>query len=257
VSGDFLSFVRGQSKNFRKQVAKAQRAARDFGISVDVLADRASIERALPALTRVSAASWQGRAGTGTFSNASYHRCYARAAVTLGQVGRVRLMVCRRGDTAVGFILHLVEKDRLVALKSEFDETQAECMAGWQIASVAVDHAHALGLGAITSGCFATDFKQRWTTHRSPCADLTVFAPSVAGGLSFAFPHLAKELIKRVWGRASVARCLPLLDFSSAFPPSKGLEGADDRGVRIRPAGRSGAPLSTDDLNRDCPEKGR
>ena len=47
---------------------------------------------------------------------------------------------------------------------------------------------------------------------------LDVFAPSIAGRLSFAFPHLAKELVKRAWRRPSVARCLPLLDWCAEFP---------------------------------------
>ena len=215
--GGFSSFVRGQSKNFKKQVHRAERAARDLELTVEVHADADAIERSLPELARVSGASWQGRAGTGTFSNATYRRCYANAAIGLARAGRVRLMVCRRQEVAVGFILHFVERDRLVALKSEFDEAEEACMTGWQIAPVAVDHAHALGLGVVTSGSFVTDFKERWTTHRSQCADLIVFAPTVAGGLSFAFPHLAKELVKRACGRTSVARCLPLLDFNLDF----------------------------------------
>jgi hypothetical protein len=214
VDGDFAAFCRGQSKNFRKVVSKAQRAARDLGIAVDVLKTRDEIERALPALVAVSAASWQGRAGTGTFSNNLYCRCYGESTLGLADAGRVRLMVCRRADVVVGYILHFIEKERLVALKSEFDESEANCMAGWQIAGVAIDEAHALGLGEVTSGTFVTEFKERWTTHRSPCADLIVFAPSIAGTLSFAFPHLAKELVKRAWGRPSVARCLPLLDWT-------------------------------------------
>jgi hypothetical protein len=220
VTSDFATFLNGQSKNFRKTVGKARRAARDLRLTVDVFKSRAEIERALPALVDVSAASWQGRAGTGTFGNVDYRRCYAEATLALAEASRVRLIVCRRRDTPVGFILHFVENDRLVALKSEFHEAEAACMAGWQIASVAIDEAHALGLGEVTSGCFVTDFKDRWTTHRSPCADLVVFAPSLAGRLSFAFPHLAKELVKRAWRRPSVARCLPVLDWSPAFRSS-------------------------------------
>lgn len=218
VDGDFATWVRGQSKNFRKTVTKAQRVARELGLAVDVLQARDEIERVLPALAEVSAASWQGRAGTGTFANDAYRRCYAETTLGLADAGRVRLIVCRRGDVPVGFILHLIEAERLVALKSEFVEAESECMAGWQIASVAFDEAHALGLGEVTTGCFVTEFKERWTTHRSPCADLILFAPSIAGRLSFAFPHLAKELVKRAWGRPSVARCLPLLDWSGPFP---------------------------------------
>jgi CelD/BcsL family acetyltransferase involved in cellulose biosynthesis len=222
VHGDFATFLRGQSKNFRKVVSKAQRVARDLGVAVDVLETRDEIERVLPSLADVSAASWQGRAGTGTFQNPLYRRCYAETTLALADAGRVRLMVCRRGEVPVGFILHFVENDRLVALKSEFDEAEADCMAGWQIAGVAVDEAHALGLGEVTSGTFVTEFKERWTTHRSPCADLIVFAPSIAGTLSFAFPHLAKELVKRARRRPSVARCLPLLDWSAPFPEAQG-----------------------------------
>jgi CelD/BcsL family acetyltransferase involved in cellulose biosynthesis len=218
---DFATFARGRSKNFRKAVGKAQRAARELGLAVDVLGSRAEIERALPALVRVSVASWQGNAGTGTFENVLYRRCYTDATLALADAGRVRLVICRRGGVPIGFILHLVEADRLVALKSEFDEAESACMAGWQIAGVAIDEAHALGLGEITSGCFVTDFKKRWTTHRSPCADVVVFAPSIAGGLSFAFPHLAKELVKRAWRRPSVARCLPLLDWSGPLSTSE------------------------------------
>lgn len=216
VTGNFATWLRKQSKNFRKTVSKAQRAARDLGLAVDVLKTRSEIEKALPALVDVSTASWQGRAGTGTFSNTLYRRCYGETTLGLADADRVRLMVCRRGDAAVGFILHLVERERLVALKSEFHEGESACMAGWQIASVAIDEAHELGLGEVTSGTFVTDFKERWTTHRSPSADLIVFAPSIAGRLSFAFPHLAKELVKRAWGRPSVARCLPVLDWSEA-----------------------------------------
>jgi CelD/BcsL family acetyltransferase involved in cellulose biosynthesis len=225
VSGDFATFLRGQSKNFRKVVSKAQRAARDLDLAVDVLKSRDEIERVLPALGEVSAASWQGRAGTGTFANTLYRRCYSETTLALADAARVRLMVCRRGDAPVGFILHLVDNDRLVALKSEFSEAQSDCMAGWQIAMVAIDEAHALGLGEVTSGCFVTDFKERWTTHRSPSADLIVFAPSIAGKLSFAFPHLAKELVKRAWGRPSVARCLPLLDWSAPSPTGDAEQG--------------------------------
>lgn len=224
VNGTFATFLRGQSKNFRKVVSKAQRAARDLRLSVDVLKSRGEIERLLPALGAVSAASWQGQAGTGTFANEVYRRCYAETTLGLADAGRVRLMVCRRGDVPVGFILHLVDGSRLVALKSEFDEGESACMAGWQIAGVAIDEAHALGLREVTSGCFVTDFKQRWSTHRSQCADLIVFAPSIAGRLSFAFPHLTKELIKRAWGRPSVARCLPLLDWSAPFPTGEAQE---------------------------------
>lgn len=218
VSGNFATFLAGQSKNFRKTASKAQRVARELGLAVDVLKTRDEIARALPALVEVSAASWQGRAGTGTFANDTYRRCYGEAALGLADAGLVRLMVCRRGDVPVGFILHFVDGNRLVALKSEFDEAAAACMAGWQIARVALDEAHALGLAEVTSGCFVTEFKQRWTTHRSQSADLIVFAPSIAGRLSFAFPHLAKELVKRAWGRPSMARCLPVLDWCAAFP---------------------------------------
>jgi CelD/BcsL family acetyltransferase involved in cellulose biosynthesis len=218
VKGDFSSSLGARSKNFRKQVARAQRAARDLGLTVEVLADRGSIESALPDLVRISEASWQGRAGTGTFANATYRACYAEAALGLADAGLVRLIVCRRRGVAIGLILHLIESDRLVALKSEFDEAEGACMAGWQIAAAAFDEAHALGLEAVTSGCFVTDFKERWTTHRSPCCEITAFAPSVAGAISFAFPYLAKELVKRASGRASVARCLPLLDWSRAPP---------------------------------------
>ncbi len=216
--GDFATFLRTRSKNFRKQVGRAERAAKTLGLSVETLSDRASIEQALPDLAAVSAASWQGKNGTGTFANATYRRCYADAAMGLAEAGLVRLIVCRRRGTPVGFILHFVERDRLVALKSEFVEVESACMAGWQIAAAAIDEAHALGLHIVTSGSFVTDFKERWTTHTSPCADLAVFAPSVAGGLSFAFPHLATELVKRAWRRPSVARCLPVLDWSGAPP---------------------------------------
>jgi CelD/BcsL family acetyltransferase involved in cellulose biosynthesis len=219
VSGDFATFLRGQSKNFRKTVSKAERAARDLVLAVEVLQRRDEIEPVLPALVDVSTASWQGRAGTGTFAAESYRRCYAEATLGLADAGRVLLAVCRRRGDVVGFVLHLVDRDRLVALKSEFDDAESACMAGWQIARVAFDHACTLGLGEVTSGCFVTEFKQRWTTHRSQCADLTVFAPSIAGTLSFAFPHLAKELVKRAWGRPSAARCLPVLDWSTPLPP--------------------------------------
>ena len=214
VEGDFGQFLSKRSKNFRKQVKKSERAAVSHGLTVDLLEEPAAIDSALADLETVSHASWQGKSGSGSFSEPRAAAFYQGAALAYAARGATALLVCKRRGEPIGFILHLIDGARMEALKSEFDERFGDCLVGWQIAASAYRLAHARGLTTIGMGSWRTDFKQRWTTATTPVADLTLFAPTLLGGARYLYPHLSKELVKRALGRPSVARCLPLLDFA-------------------------------------------
>jgi CelD/BcsL family acetyltransferase involved in cellulose biosynthesis len=215
IEGDFASFVAARSKNFRKQVKKAERAAKQQGLTVELLEEPKAIDAALDDLETVSHASWQGKSGTGAFAEPRAAEFYRGSALAYAQRGATVLLVCKRQGEPIGFILHVLDGSRMDALKSEFDERYGDCMVGWQIAARAYQLAHARGLKTIGMGCWRTDFKRRWTTTTTPVADLTLFAPTLVGGARFLYPHLSKELVKRALGKPSVARCLPLLDFTA------------------------------------------
>ena len=214
VEGDFGSFIAARSKNFRKQVKKAERAAKQQRLTVELLEEPTAIDGALDDLENVSHASWQGKSGTGAFAEPRAAEFYRGSARAYARRGATALLVCKRQGEPIGFILHLLDGSRMEALKSEFDQRHGECMVGWQITARAYELAHARGLKTIGMGCWRTDFKRRWTTTTTPVADLTLFAPTLLGGARFV-PHLSKELVKRALGKPSVARCLPLLDFTA------------------------------------------
>lgn len=214
VSADLETFVASRTKNFRKQVARARREAADGGLRIDLVRDEAGFDAVLPSLERISRASWQGASGTGTFSEPVAAAFYSGVARRFARAGDLRLFVCRRGDEAVGFALDVVTGRRMDALKHEFDPAHERSMVGWQLMMASYEHARATGIAAVDMGSWPTEFTRRWRTATTPHADLVLFRPGLAGAARFLFPFLAKELGKRLLGRPSGARCLPVLDFS-------------------------------------------
>jgi CelD/BcsL family acetyltransferase involved in cellulose biosynthesis len=213
LCGDWESFLRAQSKNFRKQVKKAERAAERHRLRVERLEAPAAIEAALGELAAISQKSWQGKQGTGTLSDPRAAAFYRAMMLGFAERGAALLSVCQKGDQPIGFVLHIAEGDTVHALKSEFDEHLGDCMVGWQINRDAYGWVAARGARTITTGCWITEFKRRWCTRTTPYAELSLFSRTLSGGARYVYPHLSKELAKRALGKPSVARCLPLLDF--------------------------------------------
>jgi CelD/BcsL family acetyltransferase involved in cellulose biosynthesis len=211
VEGDFDTFLSRQSKNFRKQLKKALRAGDAFGQRIDLVTSTEELDAVMPELSRVSAASWQGKAGTGTFSSASDAAFYRDVAASCAASGRLRLFVCRAKGRVVGFVLCIAGARELEALKSEFDEELGEMMTGWLIYRALYDHAARSGLSTINSGTWKTDFKERWSTYRVDQLSVQIFPPTVGGSLRF-LPRLSKEIIKRAMDKPNVARVYPLFD---------------------------------------------
>ncbi len=214
VGTSFDAFLGARSKNFRKQVRKAERAAARHGLTVERLDDEESFEAALPELARVSQASWQGDAGSGTFGDAVSSRFYR--AMTRAFLGRGwgRVLLCRRDGVVVGFVLYLVDGATWHALKSEMVAGLDDLMIGWQIARTACDAARGEGARTITSGTWVTEFKQRWTTRSTPVSQLAFFTPR-STGVSTYLRYLGAELVKRRLERPTVARCAPWTGFRS------------------------------------------
>mgnify|MGYP000935189884 CR=1 FL=1 len=209
VEGAFDAFAKARSKNFRKQVKRADKARRTHDLSVEVLTTAESVAAILPELARVSAASWQGKEHTGTF--AGEDSFYREMLDRFAAAGALRLYVCKKGGRCVGYVLCLAGHGVLEALKSEFDSALGELMIGWQIYRAMYDDAAACGLTDINSGSYVTEFKDRWATHHVDLLGLRFFPPTLGGSLRF-LPGFGKEVVKRVTRRSSVTRCYPLLD---------------------------------------------
>jgi hypothetical protein len=209
VNGDFTTFLGRRSKNFRKQAKKAERSAAANRLSVELIQTASELDAAYPELVAVSNASWQGQRCSGAFCDPIAAPFYREVSRAFAERGCLRLFVCRRDGVPIGYLLHLVEGPILHALKSEFHEELTDCMVGWQLGRAAYELAHRERLVDINMGAFPTDFKRRWTTHVTPQTTIRVFSPSLLGSADYVFPHLSKEIIKRVLGRPSVARCLP------------------------------------------------
>lgn len=224
VAGSFEVFAHAQGKNFRKQVKRAEKARLDHGLRVELISTTDQLAIALPELARVSLASWQGKKGTGAFAPTGDARFYRDVADRFARAGRLRLFVCMAGRACVGYVLCLAGARALEALKSEFDESLADHMVGWQIYRAMYEHAAASGLEDINSGSWTTEFKDRWSTHEIELLDVTVFPPTIPGSLRF-LPRLGKELVKRIAGRPSVARCYPLLDGAHAGQATSAQDG--------------------------------
>jgi CelD/BcsL family acetyltransferase involved in cellulose biosynthesis len=106
LEGGLDGYLRRRSHNFRKALRADERAAANAGITFeDVVArDADAADRAMERVLAIEARSWKGMAGVGVDAG-PMRAFYAHMVRLLAPAGRLRLIMARRDDTDVGFVL--------------------------------------------------------------------------------------------------------------------------------------------------------
>ncbi len=212
VQSDLAVLGKLRSKNFRKQLRRAERMAQQHELDVTVHKTPTEIEAVLPDVVRISQGSWQGKAGSGAFAQPDNRAFYTDMSLGFAARDRTRLFVCRKANDAIGFIVVVGDETGWHALKSETIEGNDACMVGWQINGCAHRLAHEEGVPTITHGTLVTDFKRRWTTRTTAVHHFTFLRKRVSGATHFA-ASLSGEIVKRAQGKTTLGRCPPWTDF--------------------------------------------
>ena len=106
LDGGLDGFLARRSRNFRKALRAAERDCVEAGITFEEVVAR-DVEAADAAMARIIAIeerSWKGIAGVGV-DQGPMHDFYAHMVRLLAPAGRMRLVMARREDADVGFVL--------------------------------------------------------------------------------------------------------------------------------------------------------
>ncbi|MCC7441007.1 MAG: GNAT family N-acetyltransferase [Bdellovibrionales bacterium] len=174
------TFLAKKSRNFRGETRQAKNRAEKLGLTPEFVTRPERLEELLPELTRVSCASWQGMAGTGTFQEESSRRFYTEVARDAAARGGLWLKVLWGPDQRMaGFLLNFRSGDRVDSLKSEFDRQWEHAKPGQQLNARLYQRARESGVRAIHKGFHVTDFKTRWHTSTVPLITTWWFRPTL------------------------------------------------------------------------------
>ncbi len=202
VGGSFAAFCASRSRGFRKSLRRAERGGRERGVEIELVSEPGRLAAVLPELAAVSRASWQGRAGTGTFASPAA-ALYEDVAARFARAGDLLLHIARADGEPVGFSLSVAHRHRVDVLQSEYVSSERSLRPGWLLAARLWQDAATRGARELHTGTWSTEFTRSWTTRMSPRCHVAV-GRATAGAAT-------RELVRRArsWTRGQVAAVEP------------------------------------------------
>jgi hypothetical protein len=170
LAGGRDGFLARRSRNMRRSLVRAARAARTAGIAVEPAAGPADAlwDRVLA----VEARSWKGLAGCGILEE-PMRSFYARMLPRLAARGALRLAFARRDGLDVGYILGGLFGEVYRGLQFSFDARLAALGIGNVLQLAQVEALCAEGVLAYDLGCEVA-YKARWAESLLETATLLV-----------------------------------------------------------------------------------
>ena len=207
VSGPFSAFAAQRSQSFRTAARQARSRARRHNITIARVRTMRGLDDALPALERISRASWQGQRGSGAFATPDVRAFYVQTAQAFAAAGDLDLYICSTAGTPVGYVLNVRSGPRVDSLKSEQDP--ADLAPGRQIAAALLEDAWNDGVRTVHLGTHFTRFKRDFGTRTEAYVTVRLHGTGVAGRLAHA-AALARVAGNRLRG-LHTRRCPPYL----------------------------------------------
>lgn len=174
LSGGMDGFLGRRSRNFRKALRRALRAATEAGIGFEPAhaRDARAAMTVYERIVRVEARSWKGRVGVGITAG-PMHDFYRVMVPQLAARGRLRVMFARRDGDDIGYILGAVWLDTYRGLQFSFDAGYRDLALGnlcqyHQIAALCDEGVARYDLGT------DMDYKRRWADGTQDTISLIV-----------------------------------------------------------------------------------
>jgi CelD/BcsL family acetyltransferase involved in cellulose biosynthesis len=174
----------GRRSDLRRacRLAQAQGAVR-FACEVP---DASSLAPLLTRVFEVEAKNWKGRAGSAMLLTPAIQEFYRRYAAYACQKGALRILTLSIGGELAAVQLGVIFNNRFWLLKMGYDETYARCSPGLLLMVESLRWAAGAELEVFEMMGQQEPWNRVWTDRSHKSASIRIYAPGVAGVLSFA-----------------------------------------------------------------------
>ncbi len=163
LEGGVDGFLSRRSRNFRKALRAAERDCARAGITFEevVVRDVAGADAAMARIVAIESRSWKGLAGVGV-DQGPMHHFYAAMVRLLAPRGRMRLIMARRGEQDVGFVLGGVFAGTYRGLQFSHDVELRHLSLGNVLQRQQIERLCAEGVRGYDLGS-TMEYKERWS----------------------------------------------------------------------------------------------
>lgn len=163
LDGGLDGFLARRSRNFRKALRAAERDCENAGITFEevVARDVESADAAMARVVAIEERSWKGIAGVGV-DQGPMNDFYAHMVRLLAPRGRMRLLIARRADEDVGFVLGGVFAGTYRGLQFSHDVELRQLSLGNVLQRQQIERLCAEGVLGYDLGS-TMEYKQRWS----------------------------------------------------------------------------------------------
>ncbi|MFX0540911.1 GNAT family N-acetyltransferase [Roseovarius sp. S4756] len=195
----FSQMVAEGSRNFRKNIRRAERAARKAGLTFDIHEGATRVAKHLPTIAEVAAQSWKAegrKAADLDIPFAGRQAAFLRSLLAqpeLDDTAKPVLAIAKHGDEPVAVLLSLQTGAGITALLTFRTQAVAEASPGLLLIGQMLDWASELGLHS-----FDLNITQNWARHLCNTTVeqnyVVAYAPSLAGRMIAAMSSLTERL---------------------------------------------------------------
>ncbi|HUQ08601.1 MAG TPA: GNAT family N-acetyltransferase [Kofleriaceae bacterium] len=163
LDGGLDGFLSRRSRNFRKALRASERDCEREGITFEelVVRDVPAADAAMARIVAIENRSWKGMAGVGVDQGAM-HDFYAAMVRLMAPRGQMRLVMARRGEEDVGFVLGGVFAGVYRGLQFSHDVTLRHLSLGNVLQRQQIERLAAEGVLGYDLGS-TMEYKQRWS----------------------------------------------------------------------------------------------
>jgi len=175
IDGSWDAYWEGRGKNLRQNLRKQQKKLEAAGIQtrLDCLTTAEDVAGALSHYGRLEASGWKGSEGTAIAPGHPQYAFYLAMLQHFCQQGRARLYQYRFNDEVVAMDLCILSGDRIVILKTAYDEAHkavspSTLMREQQFAQLFADAAGGAPVRRIEFYGKVMEWHTRWTAQSRP-----------------------------------------------------------------------------------------
>ena len=201
VEGSFDDYLKGLSKNHRKQVARRRRRLEETGhVSIEVQASTRGLASALDDFVQLEASGWKKGSGTAIASRRENRDFYAEISRWAAERGWLRLSFLALDGRPIATELALEEAGVMYALKGGFDPAHSGFGPGQLLTHESLERSFAAGLKSYEFLGRDEGYKLAWTDATRERVRLRAFPPTLRGRIGRQAHRRGRPLLRRLRG---------------------------------------------------------
>jgi CelD/BcsL family acetyltransferase involved in cellulose biosynthesis len=199
LHGAFDDYVKGLSKNLRKQIGRRRRRLEESGhVSVEVQTSTHGLQSALDDFVALESSGWKEGSGTAIASRAASRVFYTELATWGAERGWLRLSFLALDGRPIATELALAHDGVLYALKSGFDPEYRSFGPGQLLTYESLSRAFADGLSSYEFLGFDEGYKLDWASEARELVRLQAFPRTLGGRVRLLAERRGRPLWRRL-----------------------------------------------------------